>query len=216
MTPWTACSTPGFPVHHQLPELAQTHVHWVSDTIQPSHSLSPPSLLPSIFPSIRVFSNNSYFALLSRCLWSVIIFKAVCDRDSAYFSSFLGHHLSSSIHCPFISLFTFHGVTLLTSYSFYLQNASLSPCCYSSSGFNQNIISWGWPFLPPTLSLRFPYPIICFCFTLYFSFKALTKAIIMWLFFYICLLLYNARFSSTESLSLLFILHLQPLLMPNI
>ena len=35
------CSTPGFPVHHQLPELAQTHVHWVSDAIQPS--LSSPS-----------------------------------------------------------------------------------------------------------------------------------------------------------------------------
>ena len=37
-------STPGFPVHHQLPELAQTHVHLVGDTIQPSHPLSPPSL----------------------------------------------------------------------------------------------------------------------------------------------------------------------------
>ena len=37
------CSTPGFPVHHQLPELAQTPVHWVSDTIQPSHPLSSPS-----------------------------------------------------------------------------------------------------------------------------------------------------------------------------
>ena len=39
-------STPGFPVHHQLPEPAQTHVHWVSDAIQPSHplpSLSPPA-----------------------------------------------------------------------------------------------------------------------------------------------------------------------------
>ena len=36
------CSTPGFPVHHQLPELAQTHV-WVSDAIQPSHLLSTPS-----------------------------------------------------------------------------------------------------------------------------------------------------------------------------
>ena len=33
------CSTPGFPVHHQLPELAQTHVHWVGDAIQPSHPL---------------------------------------------------------------------------------------------------------------------------------------------------------------------------------
>ena len=36
------CSTPGLPVHHQLPELAQTHVHWVSDAIQPSHPLSSP------------------------------------------------------------------------------------------------------------------------------------------------------------------------------
>ena len=37
------CSTPGFPVHHQLPELAQTHVHCVGDAIQPSHPLSSPS-----------------------------------------------------------------------------------------------------------------------------------------------------------------------------
>ena len=37
------CSAPGFPVHHQLPELAQTYVHRVSDAIQPSHPLSSPS-----------------------------------------------------------------------------------------------------------------------------------------------------------------------------
>ena len=37
------CSMPGFPIHHQLLELTQTHVHWVSDAIQPSHPLSPPS-----------------------------------------------------------------------------------------------------------------------------------------------------------------------------
>ena len=36
-------STPGLPVHHQLPEFTQTHVHWVSDAIQPSHPLSSPS-----------------------------------------------------------------------------------------------------------------------------------------------------------------------------
>ena len=47
------CRTPGFPVHHQLPEHAQTHVHQVGDAIQPSHPLL------SIFPSIRVFSNES-------------------------------------------------------------------------------------------------------------------------------------------------------------
>ena len=36
---------PGFPVLHHLPDFAQTHVHWVSDAIQPSHPLSPPSPL---------------------------------------------------------------------------------------------------------------------------------------------------------------------------
>ena len=41
------CSMPGFPVHHQLPELAQTHVYWVSGAIQPSHPLSSPS--PPVF-----------------------------------------------------------------------------------------------------------------------------------------------------------------------
>ena len=43
------CSTPGFPVLHYLPEFAQTHVHWVGDTIQPSHPLSPLPLLPQTF-----------------------------------------------------------------------------------------------------------------------------------------------------------------------
>ena len=37
------CSTPGLPIHHQLPELTQTHVHWVGDALQPSHPLSSPS-----------------------------------------------------------------------------------------------------------------------------------------------------------------------------
>ena len=42
------CSMPGFPVHHQLPELAQTHVHQVDDAIQPSHPLSSPSAAFSV------------------------------------------------------------------------------------------------------------------------------------------------------------------------
>ena len=53
------CSMSGLPVHQQLPELAQTQVHWVGDAIQPSHPLSSLLLLPSIFPSIRVFPNES-------------------------------------------------------------------------------------------------------------------------------------------------------------
>ena len=55
------CGTPGFTVHHQLPELALTHVYQVGDAIQPSILCPPVLLLPSIFPSIRVFPNESVF-----------------------------------------------------------------------------------------------------------------------------------------------------------
>ena len=53
------CSMPGFPVLHHLPQLAQTHIHHVGDTIQSSCPLLPLFLLPSILPSISVFSNES-------------------------------------------------------------------------------------------------------------------------------------------------------------
>ena len=56
------CSLPALRVHHQLPEFTQTHIHWVGDAIQPFHPLSSPSLLPSIFHSIRVFSMSQFFA----------------------------------------------------------------------------------------------------------------------------------------------------------
>ena len=58
------CSTPGFPVHHHHPELAQTHVHRICDAIQPSHPLSSPSPPACIiFPSIRVFSTESVLCI---------------------------------------------------------------------------------------------------------------------------------------------------------
>ena len=62
------CSTPGFPVHHHAPELAQTHVHKAGDAIQPFHPLS--SLSPSIFPSIRVVSNEAVLCIRWPKYWS--------------------------------------------------------------------------------------------------------------------------------------------------
>ena len=53
------CSTPGFPIHHQLLKLAQIHIHQVDDAIQPSHPLSPPSPPTFNLPSIRVSFNES-------------------------------------------------------------------------------------------------------------------------------------------------------------
>ena len=64
------CSTPGFPVLHYLLQLAQTHVHWVGDAIQLSHPCRPLLLLPSIFPSIRVFSSESAFHIRWPKYWS--------------------------------------------------------------------------------------------------------------------------------------------------
>ena len=64
------CSTPGLPVHHQLPEFTQTCVHCVGDAIQPSHPLSSPSPPAFIFPSIRVFSNESALCIRWPKYWS--------------------------------------------------------------------------------------------------------------------------------------------------
>ena len=64
------CSMSGFPVHYQLPELAQTHVHQIGDAIQPSHPLSSPSPPASVFPSIRVFSRESVLHIRWPKYWS--------------------------------------------------------------------------------------------------------------------------------------------------
>ena len=63
-------STPGLPVHHQLLELTQTHVHQISDAIQPSHPLSSPSPPAPNPPSIRVFSNESTIGIRWPKYWS--------------------------------------------------------------------------------------------------------------------------------------------------
>ena len=55
-----ACSTPGFPVHHQLPELTQTQFHWVCDANQPSHPLSSPSP-----PAFNLSQNQGLFQWVS-------------------------------------------------------------------------------------------------------------------------------------------------------
>ena len=55
-------STPGLPVHHQLPEFTQTHVHRISDAIEPSHPLSSPSPCPQSFPASGSFQMSQLFA----------------------------------------------------------------------------------------------------------------------------------------------------------
>ena len=103
------CSTPGLPVHHQLPEFTQTHVHWVSDAIQPSHPLSSPSP-PSIFQ--RVFSNESELHTRWPKYWSFSFSISLSSKQPGLISfridwldllatqgtlnSFLQHHRSKA------------------------------------------------------------------------------------------------------------------------
>ena len=84
------CSTPGLPVHHQLPEFTQTHVHWVGDAIQPSHPLSSPSP-----PAFNLSQRQGLVVHLTPCLtfnslYSIYtqigIFK--CQLDFSYVSHF--------------------------------------------------------------------------------------------------------------------------------
>ena len=108
------CSTPGLPVHHQLPEPTQTHVHHVGDAIQPSHPLLPLLLPPSIFPRIRIFFNESVlcirwpkywsFSLSASNEYSGLIFFRMDWLDllavQGTFKSLLQHHKSkASILC---------------------------------------------------------------------------------------------------------------------
>ena len=67
-TPWTAAW--GFPVHHQLPEPTQAHVHHAGDAIHHLILCRPLLLPPSIFPSIRVFSNESVLCIRWPKYWS--------------------------------------------------------------------------------------------------------------------------------------------------
>ena len=66
-------STSGLPVHYQLPEFTQTHVHRIRDAIQPSHPLSSPSPTASNPPSIRVFSNGTTLRMRWPKYWSFSI-----------------------------------------------------------------------------------------------------------------------------------------------
>ena len=82
------CSTPGFPIHYQHLKLTQTYVHQVGDAIQPSHPLCCPLLLlPSIFPSFKVFSNESALHIRWPKYWT-FIFSISLSNEYAGLISF--------------------------------------------------------------------------------------------------------------------------------
>ena len=128
-------STPGLLVHHQLRESNQTHVHRVSDAIQPSNPLlSPSSLLPSISPSITVFSNES--ALHIR--WPKY-FTAIETVSQNFRSLLQGHTLVSG------------GARTGT------QDDNIQPWCTPFSIWNQSALTVAyWPYRLLNRHVRWP------------------------------------------------------------
>ena len=92
------CSTPGFPVHHQLLELTQTHVHRVSDAIQPSHPLSAPS--PAAFSLSQHQGLSSESVLLIRWpkFWSFSFNTSPSNEHSGLISFRIGCSFSPIQH----------------------------------------------------------------------------------------------------------------------
>ena len=118
----TDCSTPGAPVHHQLLEFTQTHPYWVGDASN-YLILRHPLLLPSIFPSIRVFSNESALHMRWPKYWSFSFNINPSSEHSGLISlrmdwldllavqgtlkSLLQHHSSkASVFCTQLSLWS--------------------------------------------------------------------------------------------------------------
>ena len=114
------CSTPGFTVYHQLPELAQTHVHQVGDAIQPSHPLSSPS---PTFDLSQHQSFNEYSGLISLMDWLDLLAvqgtlksllqhhssKASILRRSAFFTVQLSHTYMTTGKTIALTRWTFVG-----------------------------------------------------------------------------------------------------------
>jgi len=80
------CSTPGSSVLNCLPEFAQIYVYWVSEAIWPSHPLPPLLLLPSTFPSIRVFSNEPALRIRWSKDWSLSFSNSPSNEYSGLIS----------------------------------------------------------------------------------------------------------------------------------
>ena len=143
------CRTPGLPVHHQLPEFTQTHVHRVSDAIQPSHPLSSPSPLAPNPSQHQVFSSESTLRTRWPKYWSfsfsispskeipgLISFRMDwLDLLAGTIKSLLQHHISKASILR-RSAFFLHSPTL-TSIHDHRKNHSIdyTNLCWQSNVF---------------------------------------------------------------------------------
>ena len=122
-------SMPGLPVHHQLPESTQTHVHRVGDATQPSHPLSSPSLPAPIPPSIRVFSNESTLHMRWPKYWSFSFSISPSNEHPGLISFRMDWLDLLAVQGTLKSLFQHHSSRFLCKIALY----SIGPCFYHQS-----------------------------------------------------------------------------------
>ena len=146
------CTLPGFPVHHQLPEPTQTHVHRVSDAIQPSHPLSSPSPLPSIFPSFRVFSNESVLDIRWPKYWSFSFSISPSNEYSGLISFRMDWLDLLAVHGTLKSLLQHHSskASILWHSAFFIVQFSHP---YMTTG--ETVVLTRWTFVGKVMSLLF-------------------------------------------------------------
>ena len=95
----TDCSTPGLPVHHQLPEFTQTHVHWVGDAIQPSHPLSSPSP-----PTFNLSQHQGLASTEVKIEWLYLHSTSTLPDVEVYTSTFCNESALTLVYTPPLTL----------------------------------------------------------------------------------------------------------------
>ena len=158
-------STPGLPVHHQLPEFTQTHVHWVGDAIQPSHPLSSPSR-----PALNLSQHQGLFKWVSSL-----------HQVAKYWS--FSFNISPSNEHPGLISFRMDWLDLLAvqgTLKSLLQNHSSKASIFRFSAFL--IVQLSHPYTPPTQFLWDVRIVIC-------KWHRFTPSIIDKLFLYLLTLL---------------------------
>ena len=142
------CSTPGLPVHHQLPEFTQTLVHQVGDAIQPSH----PLLSPSPPASIRVFSSESILHIRWPKYWSFSFSISSSNEYSGLISFRIDWFDLLAVQVTLRSLLQHHSskASILRRSAFFLVQLSHP---YMTTG---KTIAWTrWTFVGKVMSLLF-------------------------------------------------------------
>ena len=128
------CSTPGFSVHHHLPELTQTHVHQVGDAIQHLIFSHPFLLLPSILPSIKVFSNESALHIRWPKYWRFSLSISLYNENSGLISFRIDWFVLLAVQGTLKSLLQHHN----SKHQFFRAQPSLRPLLTSIPDYWKN------------------------------------------------------------------------------